>query len=211
MWVSGVPAICLACGQPSRLTVLHEHWIVQDNVFVGTLACSVCQGRSAYSRRPTAEERESMSVRKGKAAPPGRKRGTGKAKSRKPRRSSLQGAIARALGPEKTRAVPAVDPITLPSADRAVEVLRELAELNDKAVALHVDFEHRRDDAKLAKEAWELAVKAVQERLQQATHPAPMPLFDQAEREADQAHMEAAAADQPLDLEPGDGDTSVAF
>lgn len=54
-WVSGYPAVCLHCKKAGGLTLLDESYDGQDHVFVGEVVCSLCEGHSLYTRRPSKE------------------------------------------------------------------------------------------------------------------------------------------------------------
>lgn len=80
-------------------------------------------------------------------------------------------------------------PVVLPSADQALEVLGKLAELNDRTLQAHANFQESQKRTKNLKDKWEGLAEELQRELRQATHPKELPLFDHAEREADLARM----------------------
>ncbi len=89
-------------------------------------------------------------------------------------------------------------PVLLPTPDRAVAVLAELADLNDRALQAHKAYLERQAAAKKAKETWDDLAKQVQEKLRLATHGSGLPLFDADEAEADRARMVDGALQEPI-------------
>jgi hypothetical protein len=105
---------------------------------------------------------------------------------------------------------PAENPIVLPSPEAAAEVLLALGVMNDAALGALREYEDLRDLTKAAKGRYDDLAKAVITKLQQATHASPLPLFDQEQRESDQARMEEAA-NASLDLALPPVDAAAAF
>jgi len=95
-------------------------------------------------------------------------------------------------------------PIELPSAEDSLRVLKELAELNDRALKAHKRYEDLKADTKTAKDKWDDLAEQVQTRLRQATHKSDLPLFaDMEQREADQRAMQSAGENASA-TEPGE-------
>lgn len=90
-----------------------------------------------------------------------------------------------------------VRPIQLPEPDDAVRVLKELAELNDRAIVAQSHYEELKEAAKSAKDKFDKLAEQVLNRLHQATHKSDLPLFSQDQREDDQRKMEQAAVSTP--------------
>lgn len=86
-----------------------------------------------------------------------------------------------ALGEQK------VDPNLAP-----IQML-ELADAYEQVTRMQAAFDARSEEAKTAKKSLESATNLLLEKVRSFTHPAPLPLFDGQQREADQWTMEAAA------------------
>jgi hypothetical protein len=107
-------------------------------------------------------------------------------------------------------------PVLLPSAEDALKVLGELADLNDQAIQAQKVYLDRKEAAHKAKTKWDDLAVQVQDKLRLATHASGLPLFDAGEREGDQIQMEAAidaavdrAFDEPTDpLKAAEVDTA---
>lgn len=219
MYVSKNPGgQCLKCRQTVvPLRVLDEHLDRQDWVVACEAECPLCGSHSLYKRRPTPAEEEQMGKKKRAVRRMDKKLTTPSRPARRGRQRVVAAATAtvkqhrRATGVNATPPPMAEGPITLPAPEEAVQILGVLAELNDEAVRCHALYATSREETKEFKEAWEEAVKAVQDRLRRVTHP-DLPLFDGVEREQDQQRMEEAAADPllpTLDLE-GPADAPLA-
>ena len=93
--------------------------------------------------------------------------------------------------------------IVVPEPEDAQRVLRELAELNARALQAQKRYTDLKDATKTAKERYDDLAEQVLTRLRQTTHKSDLPLFsDLEQREADQATMEAAGetvSEQPSD------------
>jgi hypothetical protein len=100
--------------------------------------------------------------------------------------------------------------IVLPAPDMALRVLGELGVMSDKAQALLEKYEDLKERTRTARAKYDEAAEAVITRLRQATHASPLPLFDQEQRESDQARMEEAA-NASLDLALPPVDAAAAF
>ena len=96
-------------------------------------------------------------------------------------------------------------PVLLPGPEDAVLVLKELAEINDRALNAHKRYEELREQCKDAKAKWESLAEEVQTKLRLATHPSELPLLTQAEREVDHAKMVDSARQDAPDSTIGDG------
>lgn len=106
-----------------------------------------------------------------------------------------QGSTSMAVAPVTEESLPSTSgPIVVPEPDEAQRILKSLAELNDRAVSAKQVYESLKERTKTAKEKWEELAEEVQTKLRVATHGSNLPLFDAAEREADQSRMEQAAA-----------------
>lgn len=96
--------------------------------------------------------------------------------------------------------------LQLPEPDQAVAVLRELADLNDKAIVAGKRYEDLKSLTKTAKDTYDTLAAQVLSRLQQATHKSDLPLFaDIEQRERDQRAMESqtgAIVDPAVDQIP---------
>lgn len=89
---------------------------------------------------------------------------------------------------------PPVDPpTTVPEAD-AVRLLKELGALNDRALEAKSRYEGLKEDTKSARETYDSLAAEVLRKIQAATHPPALPLFDGDQRERDLLAMETAAA-----------------
>jgi hypothetical protein len=82
-------------------------------------------------------------------------------------------------------------PIVLPGPDGAVAVLRKLAEVNDRVIQAQKRYEDAKAVAKQRKEKWDELVEELSSMLREATHGSDKPILELAEREADQAAMQA--------------------
>lgn len=77
---------------------------------------------------------------------------------------------------------------------KAVEAqLLDLSECYEQVVRMQAAFDARSEEAKTAKKSLESATALLLEKVRSFTHPAPLPLFDGQQREADQKTMEASA------------------
>jgi len=103
-------------------------------------------------------------------------------------------------------------PVVMPSADQALEVLRVLADLTDRAIQMKKRYEDAKQKAKDLKAKWDELAEEIQTTIRAATHGSDLPLFDATEREADLSAMERAAAeagpaartDSPIDEIPAE-------
>lgn len=73
--------------------------------------------------------------------------------------------------------------------DLAPAHLRELAETYEQYVREVAAFNAKSDAAKVAKKSVDSITDLLLQKIKQFTHPSPLPLFDQAEREADLSAM----------------------
>lgn len=69
----------------------------------------------------------------------------------------------------------------------------ELADCFEQVTRMQAAFDARSEEAKTAKKSLESATNLLLEKVRSFTHPAPLPLFDGQQREADQQRMESAA------------------
>jgi hypothetical protein len=67
--------------------------------------------------------------------------------------------------------------------------MRELAAIYEDITQRQAVYAAKADEAKVAKKSLESATELLLQRVRDFTHPAPLPLFDAAEREADEADM----------------------
>ena len=84
-------------------------------------------------------------------------------------------------------------PVVLPEPEQAVQVLRVLAELNDRVLQAHARLVEQQTKTKAAKGKWEELAAELQTKLRAATHGSDLPLFDATEREQDLKALEVAA------------------
>lgn len=113
------------------------------------------------------------------------------------------GAEAKEIAPEPTPP----EPVVVPEGAEAVQALRELGELNDLAIVAKDRWADAAARAKDLKAKYDDAVEAVQKRLQKATHPPALPLFDAVQAEQDRQKMAAGpvvwgSGVAPVDPEP---------
>ncbi len=92
-------------------------------------------------------------------------------------------------------------PVVLPEPEQAVQVLRVLAEWNDRTIQAHERYVEQQTKAKAAKGKWEELAAELQKKLRAATHGSDLPLFDVDQREQDLKAMETAAEDARKTLE----------
>lgn len=97
--------------------------------------------------------------------------------------------------------------LAIPDGVDAVKVLREIAELNQRVLRAHAKYEEGASEAKDRRERWQGLAEQLQTLIADSTKPSAMPLFDVAEREADQQQMEQGAV--PLE-DPGLPETPAA-
>jgi hypothetical protein len=85
-------------------------------------------------------------------------------------------------------AVQALGPVTI-DPQLAPEHLSELAECYDEIERTAAKLARKTEDAKTAREAHQVAVDHLLERVRAMTHPDPLPLFDAPQAEADRDRM----------------------
>ncbi len=85
--------------------------------------------------------------------------------------------------------------------DDAAKTLKELGDLNDRALAAKYRYEGLKEDTKAARETYDSLAAEVLRKIQAATHPPPLPLFDAQQREAD--HQAMIKADNLIFTEDG--------
>jgi hypothetical protein len=160
-----------------------------------------------YERKRADMGKAKKKIKAGKRSKTGKKAAGSKGKKK-----GLKLSLAN-LSPRRPRAVaedgpdpdvtPALyKPIIMPDPEAAVEVLRGLAFLNDRATAAHERYLELKDKTKDAKEKWEGLAEEVQRKLRLATHGSDLPLFDAEERELDLKALEtakASAEEQPAE------------
>lgn len=83
--------------------------------------------------------------------------------------------------------------VQIPEGEQATQALRELAEVNDRAISAQKVYLEQAAKTKRAREKYQGLAEEVQTLLRRFTHGPELPLFDAAEREDDQQAMEAAA------------------
>src|SRR6185436_19751425 len=88
--------------------------------------------------------------------------------------------------------------------DLAPDQMRQLAEVYEDVTRRQAAWNAKNDEAKVAKKALESATNLLLEKVRAFTHPVALPLFDKNEREADQADMLAAAAEQDPETVSGE-------
>lgn len=103
------------------------------------------------------------------------------------------GSTSKEIAPEP----PAADPVVLPAPEQAVQILADLAALNDKVLLAHERYSTAQSLAKSRKAEWERLAGELQDALKKATHPDPMPLFDAQQAETDLAAMTDAQNTSP--------------
>lgn len=114
------------------------------------------------------------------------------------------------VGEAMRRAVEELGEITI-DRDLAAGQLRELAELHEEITRRKAAYDLRAEEAKIAKQSLESAKDLLLEKLRTFTHPTPLPLFDQAQREADhQTMLDAAAPAEDKSDEPAEAIESPA-
>lgn len=96
------------------------------------------------------------------------------------------------IGEAMRRAVEALGEARV-DAGLAPTQLLELSECYEQVVRMQAAFDARSEEAKTAKKSLESAQALLLEKVRAFTHPAPLPLFDGKQREADQTAMESAA------------------
>ena len=92
------------------------------------------------------------------------------------------------IGEAMRRAVEALGDVKI-DRDLAPKQLAELADLYEDITGRQAAFDAKSEEAKTAKKSLESAQNLLLEKVRTFTHPAPLPLFDQAEREADHKDM----------------------
>lgn len=97
------------------------------------------------------------------------------------------------IGEAMRRAVEALGDTTVDPSLAPTQML-ELADCYEQVVRMQAAFDARAEEAKTAKKSLESATSLLLEKVRTFTHPAPLPLFDAAAREADTQKMEDAAA-----------------
>lgn len=81
------------------------------------------------------------------------------------------------------------------AAPDAVRVLKELGALNDRALEAKARYESLKEDTKQARETYDSLASEVLRKIQAATHPLALPLFDAEQRESDLLRMQAGPED----------------
>lgn len=91
-------------------------------------------------------------------------------------------------------------PLVLPTNyDSAIKLIEELAGLNDAVLQAQKRHADSAAVTKRLKGEWDQAADALSNRLRQATHKVDLPLFDQAERDAELAKMGENQATPPAE------------
>ncbi len=92
------------------------------------------------------------------------------------------------------------------SPDDAMQALKDIAGINDRALVAHQAFEKSNKETKQLKAKWEDLTLQVQSRLQELTHPTDLPLFDERKAEEDLSRLQAAAnaPAPPIEVSPDD-------
>lgn len=211
-FASGKFVICAAPDCDSiRLTTVRESWDDQEGIFVGEQRCDVCGTGMLFSRRPNTPQEIVMAKKK-------QRRPTTKDEPRRQRRavgheggkrvSALRGGRVNTIKgdgamPESKEILPPAEPSIGEAMRLAVEALgevviddqlaagqlRELSEAYEHVTEEKAAFDRKNDAAKVAKKAWESATNLLLEKVRAFTHPTPLPLFDQQQREDDEADM----------------------
>lgn len=101
------------------------------------------------------------------------------------------------VGEAMRRAVEALGEVIVDDS-LAPQQMKELGACYEEVTRRQAAFDARAEEAKTAKKSLESAQELLLEKVRSFTHPAPLPLFDHAEREADQQTMEAAAGAEEL-------------
>ena len=81
----------------------------------------------------------------------------------------------------------------LPEGDEAAKAIRELADLNEEVRRMQTQADAAHDDYKAAKDALAASQKALSDRLYALTHKPNLPLFNEAQAEADLERIQAQA------------------
>lgn len=92
------------------------------------------------------------------------------------------------IGEAMRRAVEELGDVKIDN-DLAPQQLRELAECYEDVTRRRAAFNERNEEAKTAKKSLESATDLLLEKVRAFTHPSPLPLFDAAERDTDEANM----------------------
>jgi len=118
-----------------------------------------------------------------------------------------KGATAMEVAPEPVsigeamrRAVEELGDITIDDS-LAASQLRQLAEAYEEVTRMKAAFNEKAEAAKVAKKALESTTELLLEKLRSFTHPAPLPLFDLPQAEADRQDMLDAADRGSLQLD----------
>lgn len=88
------------------------------------------------------------------------------------------------IGEAMRRAVEALGDVTIDDG-LAPQQLRELGESYEEVVRMQAAYDAKADAAKIAKKALESTEALLREKVRAFTHPAPLPLFDHVQAEAD--------------------------
>lgn len=83
----------------------------------------------------------------------------------------------------------------------APQQLRELGDCFEEVTRRRAAYNARAEEAKTAKKGLDAATDLLLEKVRTFTHPAPLPLFDQRQAEADHAEMVAGAQEIGVDNE----------
>lgn len=198
------PGRFVRCAAPdctsTDLTTVDETYDAQDHVFVGQQTCDRCGASMLYSRRASTPEEKAMAKKKKttrtRTATP-----TGRAKRRtvthrlntiKPNgglpQSQEVAPEAVPIGEAVRRAIEQLGDVQI-DPELAPKQMRELAECYENVAREQAAYDAKAEAAKVAKKSLESATNLILERIRAFTHPAPLPLFDAAEREADQEDM----------------------
>lgn len=86
-------------------------------------------------------------------------------------------------------------------AELAPAQLRELAESYQEVVRRRTAFNEKAEDAKVAKKGLEAAQSVLEEKVRLFCYPAPLPLFDAKDAEADREEMLAPRPDLEFDVD----------
>ena len=205
-FVSGTWAICPTCGETTDLAVIRERF-ADDGLFYGEQLCRTCGASMLYSRRPETEEEIAMAKSQKRASKRDRKLTRPASAAKRSRWSASRSRTIKGNGSVSTTlaasAAPAASATVGEAMRLAVEALgdvavdaqlapgqlRELGTCYEEIARRHAAFDAKAEEAKTAKKSLELAQELLLERVKAFTHPAPLPLFDAVEAEADREAM----------------------
>lgn len=180
---------------------------------IGVERCATCLYTVPCTCPPTPKGSEPMAKRK-----PGRKKWSAErkndAETHRVNTINSNGDLpeSQEVAPEKVtvgeamrRAVESLGEVVIDET-MAPAHLREISEAYEQVVREQAAYDAKAEEAKTAKKSLESATNLLLEKVRAATHPQPLPLFDQKQAEQDLENMVGAANDDDAEgeeLRPG--------